>query len=130
MARISEAIFFVDRGAPTGLQSQIRETLVSGILSGRLIPGARLPSSRRLASYLGIARITVTQTAAQGFAEGQAQFRPALPQQPPAPLPEVVASAEAVAARFDDPKLADSMRRLALARAARDTRKRPLFSQD
>lgn len=80
--------------------------------------------------FNAIARITVTQTAAQGFAEGQAQFRPALPQQPPAPLPEVVASAEAVAARFDDPKLADSMRRLALARAARDTRKRPLFSQD
>lgn len=80
--------------------------------------------------FNAISRIVVTQTAAQGFAEGQAQFRPALPQQPPAPLPEVVASAEAVAARFDDPKLADSMRRLALARAARDTRKRPLFSQD
>lgn len=73
MAQISEAIFFVDRGAPTGLQSQIRETLVSGILSGRLIPGARLPSSRRLASYLGIARITVTlayqELAAQGYIE-------------------------------------------------------------
>ena len=80
--------------------------------------------------FNAISRIVVTQTAAQGFAEGQAQFRPAPPQQSPVPAPEVVARAEEVAARFEDPKLADSMRRLALARAARDTRKRPPFSQD
>lgn len=80
--------------------------------------------------FNAIARIVVTQTAAQGFAEGQAQFRPAAPQPPPAPPPEAVATAEAVAARFDDPGLADSMRRLALARAARDSRRRTLFSQD
>lgn len=80
--------------------------------------------------FNAISRIVITQTAAQGFAEGQAQFRPAPPQQPPAPAPEIVARAEEVASRFEDPKLADSMRRLALARAARDTRKRPPFSQD
>ena len=80
--------------------------------------------------FNAISRIVITQTAAQGFAEGQAQFRPAPPPQPLTPAPEVVARAEEVAARFDDPKLADSMRRLALARASRDTRKRPPFSQD
>lgn len=80
--------------------------------------------------FNAISRIVITQTAAQGFAEGQAQFRPAPPQAPPAPAPEAVARAEEVAARFDDPKLADSMRRLALARVARDMRKRPPFSQD
>lgn len=79
--------------------------------------------------FNAISRIVITQTAAQGFAEGQAQFRPA-PPPPPTPAPEVVAQAEEVAARFDDPKLADSMRRLALARASRDMRKRPPFSQD
>ena len=47
-----------------------------------------------------------------------------------APAPEAVAAADAVAALFDDPKLAESMRRLALARAARDARKQPPFSHD
>lgn len=74
--------------------------------------------------FNAIARITITQTAAQGFAEGQAEFlhRPPAPCAAPLP-PEAAAAAEAVAARFDDPKLADSMRRLALARAARAARR-------
>lgn len=74
--------------------------------------------------FNAIARVTITQTAAQGFAEGQAEFlhRPPPPCAAPLP-PEVAAAAEAVAARFDDPKLADSMRRLALARAARAARR-------
>ena len=60
VATISEGVFFLDRQRPVGLQAQLRETLVSGILSGRLVPGTRLPSTRRLASYLNISRITVT----------------------------------------------------------------------
>lgn len=70
--------------------------------------------------FNAIARITITQTAAQGFAEGQAQFlgAPATPVARPA-APDALAAAEAVAARFTDPRLAESMRRLALARAAR-----------
>lgn len=74
---ISEAIFFVEKGGPTGLQAQIRETLVSGILSGRLLPGARLPSTRKLADYLNISRITVTlayqELAAEGYIESEAR---------------------------------------------------------
>lgn len=80
--------------------------------------------------FNAIARIVLTQTAAQGFAEGQAQFRPAPPAAPPPPAPDAVAAADAVAARFDDPRLAESMRRLALARAAHDAQKRAMFSQD
>lgn len=72
---VSETIFFVDRQSPTGLQSQLRETLVSTILSGRLVPGARLPSTRKLADYLGISRITVTlayqELASQGYLEAR-----------------------------------------------------------
>jgi GntR family transcriptional regulator/MocR family aminotransferase len=74
---VSEAIFFLDRSSRTGLQAQIRETLVSGILSGRLVPGSRLPSTRRLADYLKISRITVTlayqELASQGYVEVSAR---------------------------------------------------------
>lgn len=70
---MSEAIFFLDKTSRGGLQAQIRETLVSGILSGRLLPGARLPSTRKLAEYLKISRITVTlayqELASQGYIE-------------------------------------------------------------
>lgn len=55
------------------MQAQIRETLVSGILSGRVLPGARLPSTRKLADYLKVSRITVTlayqELASQGYIE-------------------------------------------------------------
>jgi GntR family transcriptional regulator/MocR family aminotransferase len=72
---VSEAIFFVDRETPGRLQAQIRETLVSAILSGRVVPGSRLPSTRRLAHYLNVSRITVTlayqELASQGYIEAQ-----------------------------------------------------------
>lgn len=77
---VSEAVFFVDRSSRSGLQSQIRETLVSAILSGRLLPGARLPSTRKLAGYLNISRITVTlayqELASQGYlaAKGRSAY--------------------------------------------------------
>ncbi len=73
MARISvpETIFFIDRASRTSLQAQIRETVVSAVLSGRLPPGALLPSTRKLASYLNISRLTVTlayqELATQGY---------------------------------------------------------------
>lgn len=70
---ISEAVFFLDRSRKASLQAQIRETLVSAILSGGLLPGARLPSTRKLASYLNISRITVTlayqELVSQGYIE-------------------------------------------------------------
>jgi GntR family transcriptional regulator / MocR family aminotransferase len=73
MNSVSEAIFFVDRTKSLGLQAQIRETLVSGVLSGRLIAGARLPSTRKLSEYLGVSRITVAlayqELSSQGYIE-------------------------------------------------------------
>lgn len=46
-------------------------------MSGRLLPGARLPSSRKLADYLKISRITVTlayqELASQGYIEVRAR---------------------------------------------------------
>lgn len=70
--------------------------------------------------FNAIARITVTQTAAQGFAEAQAAFHPAPPE--PAPSPEATAAAVRVAGRFDDPALAQAMQALALNRAGRKAR--------
>ena len=52
--------FVLDPEYPGTLQQQIQELVTEGVLSGRLPPGARMPSSRGLAAHLGISRITVT----------------------------------------------------------------------
>lgn len=60
MRTVSEGIFHIDRSRERGLQAQVRESVVAGVVSGRILPGARLPSTRRLAEYLGISRLTVS----------------------------------------------------------------------
>lgn len=82
--------------------------------------------------FNAIARVTVTQTAAHGFSEGQAQFRPAPPTAPPPPAPAELKAAEDIAACFTDAALAQAMQTLALNRAARRNGARPgtSFSQD
>lgn len=63
--------------------------------------------------FNAVARVTLTQTAATGFAEGQAAFTPA----PPAPLtprPETLAAADRAAEGIDDPQLAAALRGFAL----------------
>lgn len=52
--------FFLHPDAQGTLQSQIQEMIAQGILSGRFQPGEKLPSTRRLATHLGVSRITVT----------------------------------------------------------------------
>lgn len=75
VARIPPEIFFLDRLSSRSLQAQIRETVVGSILTGQLVPGARMPSSRGLAQHLGIARMTVTlayqELVAQGYLRPQ-----------------------------------------------------------
>jgi len=70
---VSETIFFIDRESGLGLQAQLRETVVSAVLAGRIQPGAHLPSTRKLADYLNISRITVTlayqELVSQGYIE-------------------------------------------------------------
>jgi GntR family transcriptional regulator/MocR family aminotransferase len=41
------------------LQNQIRQKLADGIINGAFAPGMKLPSSRRLATQLDVARNTV-----------------------------------------------------------------------
>lgn len=52
------------------LQAQIREMLVTAILDGHLKPGESVPSSRELASHLGVGRITVVLSYQQLVDEG------------------------------------------------------------
>ncbi len=57
---IGEDTFFLDPAFQGTLQSQIQQIVASAILSGRFLPGEKLPSSRKLAAHLAISRITVT----------------------------------------------------------------------
>ncbi|WP_420862421.1 PLP-dependent aminotransferase family protein [Algirhabdus cladophorae] len=57
---ISADSFFWDPTAQGTLQAQIRQMIAEGILSGRFRVGEKLPSSRKLASHLGVSRITIT----------------------------------------------------------------------
>lgn len=74
---IPAEVFFLDRNANAPLQVQLRQSLVSAILSKRLAPGSRLPSSRKLAKYLNVSRITVTlayqELVSQGFLSSNAR---------------------------------------------------------
>lgn len=72
--------------------------------------------------YNAIQKITLTQTAASGFAEGQAQFTPA-PAAPAPADPHATAEARKVANQFTDPTLAEAMARLALNVKTRTNRK-------
>jgi len=75
--RIAETQFFLDRDGSTGLQAQLKEKIAAAILARRFRPGQKLPSSRRLADHLGIARITVSlvyqDLVADGYLESAAR---------------------------------------------------------
>lgn len=63
--------------------------------------------------YNAISRISLTQTAPTGFAEGQAQFEQALTAKKPAPAPHIVHRAKDTAADVQDAGLRDALERLA-----------------
>ncbi len=73
--RIAADVFFLDRDSRRPLQTQIRETIVASILSSQALPGVLMPSTRKLAEHLGVARMTVTlayqELVDQGFLETQ-----------------------------------------------------------
>jgi GntR family transcriptional regulator/MocR family aminotransferase len=65
----------LDRLSSTALYRQLYDQLREAILSGRLAPGTRLPSTRELASELNIARNTVLNTFEQLYAESYLERR-------------------------------------------------------
>jgi len=65
----------IDRSSHDPIYRQLYNELRRAILAGRLVPGTRLPSTRELASELGLSRTTVLnsfdQLVAEGYLEGQ-----------------------------------------------------------
>ncbi len=52
-------LIHIDHTINESLQSQIRRNMVEGILIGSFLPGAKLPSSRKLAKQLNVSRNTI-----------------------------------------------------------------------
>lgn len=75
--RIAADVFFLDRTAKRPLQTLIKEIVIASILSGQASPGSLIPSSRKLAEHLGVARMTVTlayqDLVDQGYLETQSR---------------------------------------------------------
>jgi GntR family transcriptional regulator / MocR family aminotransferase len=67
---------FLDLDLSAGRRQGIEEAVRTAIRDGRLAPGAPLPSSRALASDLGVARGTVVDAYAQLAVEGYLAARP------------------------------------------------------
>jgi GntR family transcriptional regulator/MocR family aminotransferase len=67
--------FEVTRAEQTPLFHQLYQQLRSAILSRRLRPGTKLPSTRELASQLGVSRSAAVAAYEQLFAEGYASSR-------------------------------------------------------
>src|SRR5262249_15614178 len=67
---LASLLLKVDRKTSAPLHAQIDQALRARILSGAVRPGTRLPSSRSLASELGVARTTVLQALEALQAEG------------------------------------------------------------
>lgn len=77
--------------------------------------------------YNAIARISLTQTAPTGFAEGQAQFTPKPKSEPSAPDPRIVEKAQAQVADCGDADLKSALEQLArnvLSRSAERARQK------
>ncbi|MCB1701846.1 MAG: PLP-dependent aminotransferase family protein [Halioglobus sp.] len=67
---MTDALIYLDPDSGISLQSQIRQKLVEAILNDTYPPGRRLPSSRKLAQQLGVARNTVVLAYQQLVDEG------------------------------------------------------------
>ncbi len=65
-----ELLLTLDRGSPTPLRGQVEAQLRDAIRTGRLTAGERVPSSRALATYLGLSRGVIQECYAQLQAEG------------------------------------------------------------
>lgn len=68
--RDPELLLSLDSSAATPLHSQLEMELRNLVRGGRLTPGARLPSTRALASKLGVSRGVVLEAYSQLVAEG------------------------------------------------------------
>jgi GntR family transcriptional regulator / MocR family aminotransferase len=72
---LMELTLNLDHDSSMPLHRQVYGELRRSILSGRLLPGQRLPSTRSLALTLAISRTTVTQSYEQLLSEGYLEAR-------------------------------------------------------
>jgi GntR family transcriptional regulator/MocR family aminotransferase len=72
---VTVALIYLDPNSKLNLQGQIRQKLVEGMLNGAFPAGTKLPSSRKLAKQLGVARNTVVLAYEQLIEEGYLESR-------------------------------------------------------
>ena len=72
---MTESLLYLDPHSSLSLQTQIRQHLVDAILKGAFPRGSRLPSSRKMAEQLGVARNTVVLAYEQLIEEGYLESR-------------------------------------------------------
>lgn len=72
---VTIALIYLDPGSKLNLQGQIRQKLVEGILNGNFPAGSKLPSSRKLAEQLRVARNTVVLAYEQLIEENYLESR-------------------------------------------------------
>ena len=113
----------LDSTATAPLYRQLYDALRAAILEGRLIAGARLPSSRQLAADLGVGRNTVLaayeQLTAEGYLEGRVGAGTRVAASLPENLLEVGASRRRDGTRQSEPRITLSRRGEAMASVRR-----------
>ncbi|MCG8352256.1 MAG: PLP-dependent aminotransferase family protein [Chloroflexales bacterium] len=72
---LTSPLLALDQSSTTPLYRQLYDGLRQAILDGRIVPGARLPATRALATELGVSRNTVMSAFDQLFAEGYLEGR-------------------------------------------------------
>ena len=85
----------IDRGDAEPIQQQLARQIRNLVLSGRLKPQAKLPSTRALAEELSIARATVVQAYEQLLGEGYLETRSGSGTRVAAELPEALLASTA-----------------------------------
>src|SRR5262249_13882926 len=115
----------LDRAAAVPLYRQLYDTIRAAILAARLRPGARLPSTRALATELGSSRNTVLAAFQQLLAEGYVEGRVGSGTSVARTLPEALLPSRPTTARPSS-VTGRSGRRPRLARGAPELRASPL----
>ena len=103
MKRVASGILpviAVDRMAAKALHRQIYDAYRAAIIEGRLHPGQRIPSSRGLASELGVSRFPVLNAYAQLLAEGYLETRVGAGTVVSSSLPDQLTSSAPTGVRF------------------------------
>lgn len=90
----------VDRNAPKALHRQIYDAYRTAIVEGRLRPRQRIPSSRVLASELGVSRFPVLNAYAQLLGEGYIESRVGSGTVVSSSIPDQLTSTEPTGAPF------------------------------